>query len=79
MSFPEILEVVRALPRTEKVRLMHALVDDVGSLQQISDEEAVLATLFPPGAVLHPGWQVTTDEAGMRVLQEALAATKERG
>ena len=79
MSFPEILEAVKALPQAEKIQLMHALVDEVGGHRGTAAEEAAIAKLFPPGAVLHTGWRVTTDEAGMRTIQEVLAQAKAEG
>jgi hypothetical protein len=79
MSFPEILEAVKALPQAEKIQLMHALVDEVGGHRERTTEEAAIAKLFPPGAVLHTGWQATTDEAGMRAIQEALAQIEAKG
>lgn len=73
MSLPELLEVVSALQKEEKLTLLHTL------LNEVTHEEAQLARYFPPGAALHCGWQITTDEAGMRAIQEMLAGMKDRG
>lgn len=76
MSFPEILDAVKALPRVEKLELLHALVDDVGGVSGLISTEAAFLKPFPAGVTLHPGWQATTDEAGWQVMQQALAELK---
>ena len=69
MSFPEILEAVKALPRAEKLQILRALVEEVGPVA----EEAELVRYFPPGTVfelcspiLAPG-----AAAGLQVMLDA--------
>jgi phage terminase large subunit-like protein len=76
MSFSELLIAVKALPQAEKIQLMHLLVDEVRSSMDNTREAEELSKLFPQGAVLHAGWQVTIDEAGMRAIQEQLTSAK---
>lgn len=45
MSFSELLDTVKALPRAEKIQMMQALAKD------ITPEEALIAKPFPPGAL----------------------------
>jgi phage terminase large subunit-like protein len=78
MSFSELLIAVKALPQAEKFQLMQALVDEVRSSLDRTREAEEVSKLFPQGAVLHTGWQVTTDEAGMRAIQELLASRKDK-
>jgi hypothetical protein len=72
MSFPELLEAVRKLPRSEKIRLMHELVDDVTR----SPEEAAAASLgIAPGTTFDV-WFQPNGAAGAAVLQTLLAQAK---
>lgn len=48
MSFTEILDAVKAMPRGEQVSLLQTLKDEVG---EASSDEALLAKSFPPGVV----------------------------
>lgn len=72
MSFPELLEAVKALPWAEKVQLMHTLADE------ISPEEALLAKYFPPGAVYEVLSPVECGEAAA-ILQKMLDERKAQG
>jgi hypothetical protein len=76
MSFPELLEAVKALPQAEKLELLNVLADDVGGGSGLTPAEVTFLQQFPTGVTLHPGWQVTTDEAGWQVLQQAMAENK---
>ena len=48
MSFSEILDAVKAMPRGEQVSLIQTLKEEVGEL---TPEEELLAKSFPPGVV----------------------------
>ena len=75
MSLAELLPAIRALPAGEKVQLMHLVVDELGGPQPVADDipEHLRHLIPPPGTVLHGGWRVTTDEAGMAAIEQALA------
>ena len=44
MSFPEVLDAVKALDRDEKVQLMQSLREEIGD----STDEELIAKHFPP-------------------------------
>ena len=49
MSFPELLDAARALPRDEQLQLAHALLDQTQDRTGTNADEVLLATMFPPG------------------------------
>ena len=46
MSFSELLDAVKLLPRSEQVSLMQSLKEEVG---EASSDEELLTNRFPPG------------------------------
>lgn len=82
MSFPEVLAAARALPRAEKLQLMHALVDDVGgeeaSAQPTDAEADLLKKYFPPGATLEIHTPLEC-YAAAAALEELLKQEKAKG
>jgi hypothetical protein len=78
VSLAEILDAVRTLPRAEKVRLLHALIDDVGGGPEFTPEEALLARYFPPGATFEIATPLDSYE-GAAVLQQLLDREKGHG
>lgn len=79
MSFPELLEAVKQLPRPEKVQLMNMLTDELGNETRptASPPDSVRQLLATPG-VWSTGSQVTTDAEGMAAFQAALDEAKEQ-
>jgi hypothetical protein len=75
MSLAEILDAVRALPRAEKVRLLHALIDDVAGGPEVTPEEALLARYFPPGATFEV-WFPETNPHAVAAAVQTLAERK---
>lgn len=49
MSFPELLDAARALPRAEQIQLANALLDHVPAGERPTHDEALLAAMFSPG------------------------------
>lgn len=73
MSVAELLPAIRALPKAERVRLLHLLIDGVAADEP---EAARLADLFPAGGT----FDVHTPPDGYEAaaaLQQLLAAAKE--
>jgi hypothetical protein len=67
MSFPELLEAIRNLPRADKIRLMHELVDQVSTSD---NPEAALVSRIGNADIISP---IPAPEAAA-----ALAALLER-
>jgi len=65
MSFSELLEAVKALPREEKQQIIEALREEDPKPSLLDS----LAVHYPPGSTVHSGWRITTDAAGMESLQ----------
>jgi hypothetical protein len=78
MSLAEILDAVRTLPRAEKVRLLHALIDDVGGAPEVTPEETLIARYFPPGATFEIATPLDCYEAAA-ALQQLLDREKGHG
>jgi hypothetical protein len=83
VSLAELLPAIRALPKAERVELLHLLIDGVAETPSkllgpgddgISDELRKL--LPPPGSVIEY-WDVTTDAAGWAAIGKLLAELKE--
>jgi hypothetical protein len=76
VSLTEIIEAVKALPRADKVRLLHALVEDVGGPPEVTPEEALLAKYFPPGATTFEVWFPEANPHAVAAAAQALAERK---
>lgn len=63
MSFNELVVAAQALAPTEKQRLISILTEE-------NLPEGVPPEFFLPGAVLHMGSQITTDEEGLKKFYE---------
>ncbi len=74
MSFSEILDAVKAMPRGEQVSLMQTLKEEVG---EVSSDEELLTKCFPPGVVFEVREPVYAPEAAA-VLLEMLEAEKRK-
>lgn len=72
MSFPEILEAVKLLDRDEKTRLLLELEGDVGPVlpPPLPSMNEQLASLIENGGVVQTGYQITTDAAGYKLLEQ---------
>ena len=74
MSFPELLDAARALPRDEQLRLANALLEpEIGSSDPTPDE-ALMAAMFPPGQVMEI-WSPYDAHEAAEVLQRLLDET----
>lgn len=69
MSFPEILDAVKALPRAEKLQVMQVLSEE------LTPDEALIARYFRPGVPIAVREPVFAPEAAA-VLLELLEAEK---
>jgi hypothetical protein len=79
MSVPEILEAVRALPKSDRLRILQTLTEEFGDGAVNRPEETALAEMIAIGAPWQTGSQVTTDAAGMRAILEAVARSEGKG
>jgi hypothetical protein len=68
MSYPELLDAIRKLPQTDKIRLMHDLVDDVAS----SSELALLKSLGVSSTARYEVWFPNGDGAAAAAALQAL-------
>jgi hypothetical protein len=81
MSLTELLTAIRALPKAERVALLHLLVDDVTapaaptgqSPNDFCIPEAELRKMFPPGYV----GEIWFPEANPEAVAAAMQALKE--
>jgi len=79
MSFAEILDAARALPKEARLQLVHALIDEIGNAPTAAQQEAAaLASLLPPGAAFEVATPLDCYEAAA-VLEQMLNADKGRG
>lgn len=80
MSYPEILDAARALPRDEQVQLAHALLEsEPGPVAEVPEylrgfPEHLWPLIPPPGTVVEV-WSplATTDAAGWAEIEKMLA------
>ena len=72
MSFTEILDAVKSMPRDEQVSLMQTLKEEVG---EASSNEELLAKCFPPGVVFEVFTPFDSGEAAA-ILERMLAEEK---
>ncbi len=73
MSFPEVLDAARALPRDEQLRLAQVLLDPVAEQQGLEMFPEHLRYLIPPnGSVIEYREPITTDAAGWAVIEEMM-------
>lgn len=72
MSFSEILDAVKAMPRGEQVSLMQSLKEEVG---EVSSDEEMLTKCFPPGVVFEVFTPLDCGEAAA-ILERMLAKEK---
>lgn len=72
MSFTEILDAVKAMPRCEQVSLIQTLKEEVG---EASSDEELLAKYFPPGVVFEVFTPFDNGEAAA-ILERMLAEDK---
>ena len=79
MSIPEIVEAVRALPRSDRIQVLRTLRDEFGGSVATSPEETLLAKLIASGGTWQIGSQITTDAEGMRTILEAVARNEAKG
>ena len=76
MSLAELLPSIRALPESEKVQLIHLLIDIVAEVPPVDDGiPSELRKLIPPGAV----FDVWFPEANPESVAAALQVLKESG
>lgn len=75
MSLAELLPAIQSLPRSERVQLLHLLIDDVADTALLDDgiPEHLHPFVPPEGAIVPLHTPVTTDAAGMQLLQSLLA------
>ena len=72
MSFSEILDAVKAMPRGEQVSLMQSLKEEVGEL---TPDEELLTKRFPPGVAFEVYTPFDNGEAAA-ILERMLAEDK---
>ncbi len=81
MSVAELLSAIRALPKAERVELLHLLNDEVTETTSTDDDipEELRKLLPPPGSAIEI-WSpdVVTDAAGWAAIEREIAAQKER-
>ncbi len=77
MSLAELLPAIRALPKSERVQLIHLLIDDVVPVPPVDDgiSEELRKLLPPPGSVV----EVWFPEANPEATAAALQALREFG
>ena len=75
MSLAELLPAIRALPKAERLQLLHLLVDGVAEVPPADDgiPEELRHLLPPPGTFIEYREPVTTDAAGWAVIEQMLA------
>jgi hypothetical protein len=83
VSLAELLPAIRALPRAERVQLLHLLIDEVAEapaapepLDAFTEE---MRKLFPPGYVAHVWFPGPNPEAAAAAIQglKEFEATRE--
>jgi hypothetical protein len=79
VSFPEILEAVKALPRAEQVRLMHLLVDELGTAPTGDDIPEHLRHLMPPQGTVFDIWFPEANPGAAVAALEALLEEDRKG
>ena len=72
MSFSEILDAVKAMPRSGQVSLMQTLKKEVG---EVSSDEELLTKRFPPGVAFEVYTPFDNGEAAA-ILERMLAEEK---
>jgi hypothetical protein len=83
MSLAELLPAIRALPKPERVQLLHLLIDEVAEVPATPDPLAALTEemrqQFPPGYVAHVWFPGPNPEAVAAALQglKEFEATRE--
>ncbi len=77
MSFPELLDAARALPRDEQVRLAEALLAPPAGGGPTTADEELLRRMFPPG-VVYDIYSPHDSYAAAVALQELLDAQAAR-
>jgi hypothetical protein len=80
MSLSELLPAIRALPRAEKVQLVHLLADELNPsvLAAATSDADRLRELFPPGAT----FEIATPPEGYEaagILLDMMDRTKGQG
>lgn len=77
MSLAELLPAIQSLPCSERVQLLHLLIDGVAETPPPGDgiPERLRPFVPPEGAVIPFHSPVTTDAAGMQLLESLLPAT----
>ena len=75
MSVAELLSAIRALPKAERVQLLHLLNDGLTEEKTADDgiPEELRKLLPPSGSVIPYHEPITTDAAGWRVIEQMLA------
>ncbi|HYH65197.1 MAG TPA: hypothetical protein VD866_10930 [Urbifossiella sp.] len=77
MSFPELLDAARALPREEQLQLAEALLASLAGVGPTAADEELLRRMFPPG-VVHDVYSPHDSYGAAVALQELLDAQAAR-
>jgi hypothetical protein len=77
VSFSELLDAARALPRDEQLQLVEALLSNPPGVGSTTADEELLRRMFPPGMV-HDIYSVHDSYDAAVALQELLDAQAAR-
>lgn len=76
MSLAELLPAIRALPKPERVQLLHLLVDGIAEVSAQPADDGIpnelRKLLPPPGGAIPYREPVTTDAAGLATIEKLL-------